>query len=45
MVRTRNKIETDAQKKSDSKKHPFFGMRKGEKKSVEKAMKELRKTR
>ncbi|HVZ81609.1 MAG TPA: type II toxin-antitoxin system Phd/YefM family antitoxin [bacterium] len=38
-------VSPGALRKFDSKKHPFFGMRQGEKKSVERTVKELRKTR
>ncbi len=38
-------IPAESAKKFDSKKHPLFGMRKGEKKSVRQVMKELRRPR
>ena len=38
-------VPVGAPKKFDSKKHPFFGSRKSEKKGVDRVVKELRKTR
>lgn len=38
-------VSAESAKKFDSKKHPFFGMRKNDKKSVKQVMKELRKPR
>jgi hypothetical protein len=38
-------VSAEPVKKFDSKKHPFFGMRKNDKKSVKQVMKELRKPR
>jgi len=38
-------VSAETSKKFDSKKHPFFGMRKNDKKSVKETMKELRKPR
>ena len=38
-------VPANSAKKFDSKKHPFFGMRKDDKRSVKQVMKELRKPR
>ncbi len=38
-------VSVESAKKFDSKKHPFFGMRKNDKKSVKQTMNELRRTR
>jgi hypothetical protein len=38
-------VSAESDKKFDSKKHPFFGMRKNDKKSVKQRMKEIRRPR